>query len=95
MAPLSLEELKEVKRFSTLPRNLTGETNGPLTWRLGLQIPLSLFVQRTGVPQTLSGQVWYGNVYKCADWTSKPCWLMWKKNDGFHNPEGFGAFIFE
>ena len=95
MAPLSLEELKEVKRFSTLPRNLSGETNGPLTWRLGLQIPLSLFVRRAGVNPALSGQVWYGNVYKCADWTSNPCWLMWKKNDGFHNPEGFGAFIFE
>jgi len=95
MAPMPLEELQKVKRFSTLPRSLTGETEGPLTWRLGLQIPLSLFVQRTGVPQALSGQVWYGNVYKCADWTSKPCWLMWKKNDGFHNPEGFGAFIFE
>ena len=95
MAPLSLEELKEVKRFSTLPRDLTGEKAGPLTWRLGLQIPLSLFVRRTGIKPALSGQVWYGNVYKCADWTSNPCWLMWKKNDGFHNPEGFGAFIFE
>lgn len=95
MAPLPLAELKEVKRFSTLPRDLTGEKTGEMTWRLGLQIPVSMFVRRTGVKPDLSGQVWYGNVYKCADWTSKPCWLMWKKNDGFHNPEGFGAFIFE
>ena len=71
------------------------EIDKPVTWRLGLKIPLSLFIRRTGVQQALSGQVWYGNVYKCADWTSNPCWLMWKKNDGFHNPEGFGAFIFE
>ncbi|MBQ7178785.1 MAG: hypothetical protein IJS08_15320, partial [Victivallales bacterium] len=95
MVPVSLEELGEVKRFSTLPRNLSGELEMPVTWRLGLQIPLSLFIRRCGVKLPLKGQVWYGNVYKCADWTSHPCWLMWKKNETFHYPEGFGAFVFE
>ena len=50
---------------------------------------------RTGVPAKLAGQVWGANVYKCADWTSLPCWLSWKRNWTFHNPEGFGRLIFE
>ena len=95
VSPLSPEELGEVKRFSTLPRDLSGEIEKPVTWRLGLRIPLSLFVRRAGVQLPLKGQVWYGNVYKCADWTSHPCWLMWKENATFHYPDGFGAFIFE
>ena len=95
LSPLSSEELREIKRFSTLPRTLSGEWEKPVTWRLGLQIPLSLFIRRAGVQLPLKGQVWYGNVYKCADWTSHPCWLMWKKNETFHYPEGFGALIFE
>ena len=95
MSPMPPEELKKVVRFSTLPRDLAGEIAGPVTWRLGLKIPVEMFVRRTGVPAKLAGQVWGANVYKCADWTSLPCWLSWKKNWTFHNPEGFGAFIFE
>lgn len=95
MSPLPLEELSQVKRFSSLPRDLSGEIEKTVTWRLGLQIPLSLFIQRAGVQLPLRGQVWFGNVYKCADWSSHPCWLMWKRNDTFHCPEGFGALIFE
>ena len=95
MSPLPVDELREVKRFSTLPRTFSGECEKPLTWRLGLQIPLSFFVRRAGVQLPLKGQVWYGNIYKCADWTTHPCWLMWKKNETFHYPEGFGALVFE
>lgn len=94
-SPLLPEELAEVKRFFTLPRDLSGEIEKPVTWRLGLRIPLSMLIRRTKIQLPLKGQVWYGNVYKCADWTSHPCWLMWKKNDTFHYPDGFGAFIFE
>ena len=95
MGPVTQEELREIKRFSTLPRDLSGEIEKPVTWRLGLQIPVSFFMKRAGVKLPLSGQVWYGNVYKCADWTSHPCWLTWKKIPAFHYPEGFGAFVFE
>jgi hypothetical protein len=95
MNPMPAEELQSVKRFSTLPRTLSGELPGPVTWYLGLQIPIEMFSRRTGVSTDLSGQVWSANVFKCADWTSKPCWLMWHKSYTFHNPEGFGKFIFE
>ena len=95
MSPMPAEELKSVKRFSTLPRNLKGELPGPLTWYLGLQIPIEMFARRTGVSSNLSGQVWHANVFKCADWTSNKCWLLWHESDTFHNPDGFGKFIFE
>ena len=95
MSPMPAEELKSVKRFSTLPRNLKGELPGPLTWYLGLQIPIEMFARRTGVSTNLSGQVWHANVFKCADWTSNKCWLLWHKSYTFHNPDGFGKFIFE
>ena len=95
MSPMPLDELKKVGRFSTLPRDMKGELPGPVTWRMGLKIPVEMFVRRTGIPAKLKGQVWGANVYKCADWTSLPCWLSWKKNWTFHNPEGFGRLIFE
>ena len=94
-APIPVEEMKQIRRFSTLPRDLSGEITEPVVWRLGLRIPLDFFVRRTGVKLPLTGQVWYFNVYKCADWTSNPRWLMWKKAPGFHCPEGFGQLIFE
>ena len=95
MTPMPAEELKTVKRVASLPRSLKGEITEPVTWYLGLQIPIEMFARRTGVSAALSGQVWNANVFKCADWTSHPCWLMWHKSYTFHNPDGFGKFIFE
>ena len=89
------EELNRIERFSTLPRTLSGELEKPVIWRLGLRIPLDFFVRKGCLSLPLSGQVWYGNFYKCADWTSHPCWLTWKKTSGFHVPDEFGTLIFE
>ncbi|MBQ9335949.1 MAG: hypothetical protein IJS14_01470 [Lentisphaeria bacterium] len=89
------EDLKQIKRFSTLPRDLSGELAEPVVWRLGLQIPLDFFARRRNIKLPVSGQVWYFNVYKCADWTSNSRWLMWNKNQTFHEPAGFGRMIFE
>ena len=87
--------LDQVKRYTSLPRSFSGEVEKPMVWYLGLRIPLSLFVRRAGVKLPLSGQVWYGNVYKCADLSSHPCWLTWKKSSAFHVPNEFGTFLFE
>ena len=88
-------DLASIERYHTLPKFIDDEITEPVTWYLGLQIPIEMFSRRTGVSPELSGQVWNANVFKCADWTSKPCWLMWHKSYTFHNPEGFGKFIFE
>ncbi|MBO4648240.1 MAG: hypothetical protein J5806_08785 [Lentisphaeria bacterium] len=95
MIPVPDADMKQVKRYTSLPRSFSGETDQPTVWYLGLRIPLSLFVRRAGVKLPLSGQVWYGNVYKCADRSTHPCWLTWKKSTAYHVPDEFGTFLFE
>ena len=95
MKPIPLEELKKIKRFHSLPRTLSGEKVGDTVWYAALQIPMDLFVRYADITYPLKGQVWTGNVFKCADWSSHPCSLTWKKTWTFHNADGFGKFIFE
>ena len=95
MVPLELEELARIERFHTLNGPLTVEIEEPTTWRLALRIPLDIFVEHTGIQLPLTGQVWSANFFNCADQTSHPRWLMWKRAKAFHVPEDFGKIIFE
>ena len=95
MVPLEKEELARIERFHTLNGPLTVEIEEPTTWRLALRIPLDIFVEHTGIPLPLTGQVWSANFFNCADQTSHPRWLMWKRAKAFHVPEDFGKIIFE
>ena len=95
MVPLELEELARIERFHTLNGPLTVEIEEPTVWRLALRIPLDIFVEHTGIPLPLTGQVWSANFFNCADQTSHPRWLMWKRAKAFHVPEDFGKIIFE
>lgn len=95
MERVPMEELKKVKRYHSLPRDLKGEITEEVCWYAALEIPLDFFVRFAGVTLPLRGQVWTGNVYKCADWTSHPCWLTWRRTITFHAVDGFGKFIFE
>ena len=90
--PVNGAILKKIKRHSSLPRDMQYEITTPTTWYLSLQIPKEVFVSDR---HPFSGQVWRGNVYKCADKTSHPCWLAWKECGTFHEPETFGSFHFE
>lgn len=92
--PMPAAILEKVKRFPTLSRSIRGEIANPTVWELGLCIPASIFPEEN-VKTPLSGQVWTGNIYKCADWTSHPCWLVWKECETFHSPSDFGRLIFE
>lgn len=95
MKAVPLEELQKIKRFHSLPRTMSGEKVGDTVWYAALQIPMDFFMRYTKVTLPLEGQVWTGNVYKCADWSSHPCWLTWNKTRTFHDVDGFGTFIFE
>ncbi|MBO5723189.1 MAG: hypothetical protein J6S58_00020 [Lentisphaeria bacterium] len=95
MQKLTPDELKTIKRFHSIPRCINGEIVGDTVWYAGLQIPLEIFIRRAKVTLPLKGQVWKGNVFKCADWSSQPCWMAWKKTTTFHSVAGFGKFIFE
>ena len=90
------EDLRKIKRFSSLPRKIIlPEKTEDTVWYAGLQIPLEFFRKYANITTPLQGQVWTGNVFKCADWTSHPCWMAWRKTVTFHDISGFGKFIFE
>ena len=96
--PVPDEDCETVIRRSTLPARVMPENPDPVTWKFFFQMPIALFV-KTGynVNPALSGQVWRGNVTKCADDSSHPAWLSWQQLSklNFHLPECFGEFIFE
>ena len=94
--PIPENALQKIKRFTTLPRDLKGEIREKITYRVGLQIPLSFFTGRNPkLKLPLKGQIWWGNMYKCADYSSHGVQLAWKKCATFHAPDDFGLFIFE
>ena len=92
---LTPRELQSVKRFPTLPRSMQGEIETPVSWQLGLQIPLELLTGKNSTSADLSGKVWKANLFKCAEWNSRPHWLLWHKSPAFHRTENFGKVIFE
>ena len=71
---------------------------GPLLWTLSYRIPLALLEAFAGPLGPLSGQTWRANFYKCADDSSHPHWGSWAdigERLDFHQPERFGAIVFE
>ncbi len=92
--PMPPELLKRIRRHSSLPGNLAGEISTPTVWYLALQVPREVFSSAAKF-LPLAGQVWRGNVFKCADRTSHPHWLAWHKCGTYHEPEAFGTFRFE
>ena len=91
---VSPEDMKKIKRHTSL-KKFSGEIKEEIVWYAGLEIPWEVIQKYTSVPAPASGAVWTGNVYKCADWSRYPHWLAWKKIGTFHQPGGFGQFIFE
>ncbi|MBQ7694793.1 MAG: hypothetical protein IJT50_06680 [Lentisphaeria bacterium] len=88
------EDMKKIRRHTSL-KKVSGEIKEEVVWYAGLEIPWEVMEKYTSVPAPSGGAVWTGNVYKCADWSRFPHWLAWKKIGTFHQPEGFGQFIFE
>ena len=95
MVPLPKEELAKIERFHSLNGPILEEIKDPTVWHLSLRIPLDIFVEHGDAKLPLSGQVWGANFYNCADSTSHPRWMMWKRSAAFHTPEDFGKIIFE
>ena len=95
---VSDENCSMVIRKSTLPARVMPENPDPVTWKFFFAIPAELFAKELPYVSTeLSGQVWRGNVSKCADDSSHPVWLSWQYLPvlDFHQPDCFGEFRFE
>ena len=78
---------------SSLPQRVEPEITTPVVWMLSFWIPLGLFEHYLGPLGTLSGQVWRGNFFKCAEENSHPHWASWSPVDefNFHRPDCFGS----
>jgi hypothetical protein len=93
----SLEILKKIKRWSSLPNVGFEERITDVEWELSLIIPVTALFRDSIT--TLSGKTMYGNFYKCGDELSSPHFLSWNPietmNPSFHQPDFFGKLIFE
>jgi hypothetical protein len=91
---LSEDKMQQIKRLSSLERNVVTEQMGDFSWSLSVEIPFSVLgINAASLPQTIAG-----NVYKCADATSKPHYVSWNPiktmAPDFHRPEFFGEMRF-
>jgi hypothetical protein len=88
---------RTVRVRSSLPRRIDPEITEPLKWTLQFFIPFALFEQRVGTLGRIQGQIWRGNLFKCAEENSHPHWASWLPVDefNFHRPNCFGALSFE
>ena len=85
---LTKEELKTIKRYSSLGRRPFCEIDGQFTWDLCVAVPLRLLGIEDELPESISC-----NFYKCADDTSAVHFVSWApirtENPDFHRPEFF------
>jgi hypothetical protein len=85
-----------IQARSSLPRRIEAEIAEPVMWTLQFFIPFALFAHYIGALGDVSGQVWRGNFFKCADGSSHPHWASWSPvaKLNFHLPECFGRIAF-
>ena len=94
--PLSPDEMAQIRRHCTYPRQAFQEKDGMFEWEVELQIPLSLIFREQApvFPQKLRA-----NFYKCGDKTKNPHFVSWNPillpNPNFHCPEFFGEIVLE
>lgn len=90
----SPEEMAQIERRCTYPRELIEEQDGLHEWDVELKIPLTL-IFREQAP--VFPQVLRANFYKCADKTKKPHFLSWQPiplpKPDFHCPQFFGEIV--
>jgi len=92
--PFSAEEMGQIQRICSFPREAFEEKDGLFEWKVELAIPLKLiFREKMPVfPQKLKV-----NFYKCADKTKKPHYVSWQPiklpTPNFHCPEFFGEIV--
>lgn len=82
--------------YHSMPEVVDPEISDPTTWFLEFFIPFILIEKYAGAIGTVEGQIWKGNLYKCAGATSHPHWASWSPVDelNFHLPRCFGELVF-
>lgn len=92
-------DISRITTMHSLPGIVEPEIQEPVTWTVGLSIPIALLERYCQVIPPESQAVWRVNFYKCADNSSHPHWLTWSPVDlptpDFHHPQSFGILQFE
>jgi len=89
--PLPPEEMEQIQRKCSFPREAFEEKDGLFEWTVELAIPLKLIFRekKPAFPLKLKA-----NFYKCADKTKKPHFVSWQPiplpKPDFHCPQYFG-----
>ncbi len=92
---LTEKQLRQVRRFTTLPRKEIDKNGEMFRWSVGMFIPFHLI----GIdPHNLPDEL-HANFYKCGDETEHIHFLTWSPIEwatpSFHRPEFFGTLKFE
>jgi hypothetical protein len=91
------EAAETIRVYHTLNGPITEEIEEPTTWILEYYAPFELMEEFVGELNPQPGDVWRGNLYKCADSTSKPHWASWgpmAEKLSFHRPDYFWPLVF-
>ena len=94
--PMSLEDAGRIEIYHSLPEMVDREIVDETIWYVEFSIPFAILEKYVGPLTPVYGQIWRGNLYKCADESSHPHWAAWAPVDGlnFHLPRCFGYLNF-
>ena len=92
--PLTPDEYKKIRRYTTVQQGPFAEKTGLFTWELTVAIPFELMgLDASNLPEKIRG-----NFYKCADETANPHFVTWSPINlpapNYHCPEHFGEILF-
>ena len=92
--PLTADEFRSIRRYTTLQREAFAEKTGIREWELTAAIPFELMgVDGQKLPEKMRA-----NFYKCGDKTANPHYVTWNPIDlpapDYHCPNFFGEITF-
>jgi hypothetical protein len=96
---LDTNDMKKITIAHSLPKTITPEIVGPVTWTIECKIPISVLEKYSQVTPPKLDVMWRGNFYKIADTGSNPHFITWSPvysaHPNFHLPQFFGELKFQ
>ena len=89
--------LSQIRRYSSLPKEVISSKEGNFEWSLTIALPIKLFSLSKVEP--LKGRIIKANFYKCGDELLQRHYLSWNpipiEKPNFHTPDYFGELLFD
>ena len=89
---------RAIERHTSLTGPIDPEIAVPTTYELSYRVPFQLIERYSGCTTPRAGDRWSGNIYKCSENSTHPHWGAWSPIGDrleYHQPDRFGAFIFQ